>query len=89
MKNNTKMKVMFPAILSIIFFINAALPVTVLGCANRGLVAIIIALISGIAALVTAIIAMKIRMSGESESTCWIISTLIFTIPVIALIILG
>jgi len=89
MKNNTQKKlyhVIFPFTLSVIFFINAALPKTVLGCANRGLVALVIALISGLAAFVTVILALKQRSVGNSESIWWIISTLILLIPLIALI---
>jgi hypothetical protein len=89
MKNNTRKilyHVILPAILSVLFFINAALPITVLGCANRGLVAMAIAVISGLVALATVIIALKQRASGNSESIWWITSTLILIIPIIALI---
>ena len=68
MKNNTRKilsHVILPVILSVLFFINAALPITVLGSANRGLVAFAIALISGLVALATVIIALKQRASGN------------------------
>lgn len=75
-----------PALLPVLFFVNAALPETVLGCTNRGLVALAIALFSGLTALVTAIIALRRQASGNPESTLWIISTLILTLPVVALL---
>jgi Na+/phosphate symporter len=78
-----------PTVLTALFFINAALPVSVLGCVNRGLIAFMIALFSGLAALGTVIIALKRRLSGNPDSNWWIISTLILTIPVVALIILA
>ena len=48
-----------PAMLSVLFFIVASTPVEVLGCAVRGLIALLIALISGLAALGAAIIGLK------------------------------
>jgi hypothetical protein len=88
-KQDTKkimMHIIYPSLLSVAFFINAALPVTVLGCVNRGLVALVVALISGIAALGAVVLAIRERMSGKLESSWWILTTLILTIPVLALI---
>lgn len=79
----------YPLIMTVLFFINAAVPATVLGCANRGWVALGIAFCSGIAALVTVGIALKGRISGEPESHWWALSTVVLTIPLIALLILG
>jgi hypothetical protein len=80
--------IIFPMTLTLLFFLNAALPRTTLGCANRGLVAIVLAFTCILAALFTAIMALKKRISNESESIWWIISTLILVIPVIALLLL-
>ena len=69
--------IVLPAALTLLFFVNAALPVTVLGCANRGLVAIIVAIISILAALFSAIMAMKRTRStprinpGGSSALCF------------------
>lgn len=79
--------VILPATLTVL--LNAALPKTTLGCANRGLVAFTIAIISVLAAFFTIIMASKKRISNKSESDWWIISTLILIIPVIALLILA
>jgi hypothetical protein len=78
-----------PILTSILFFINAAMPVTVLGCANRGWVAFIVALVSLLAALYTATVALQKRWRQEADSTWWIISTLILSIPAVALLILA
>jgi hypothetical protein len=61
----------------------------VLGCFVRGHIALLIALISGLAALVTVIIEFKGRVRHDKNSTWWVMSTLILVIPVIAMIILA
>jgi hypothetical protein len=78
-----------PAMMSVLFFIVASTPVEMLGCAVRGLIAALIALISGLAALVTVIIGLKGRMRRDKNSIWWVISTLILVIPVIAMILLA
>lgn len=81
--------IIIPALFSILFFINAALPKTTLGCANRGIVAMAIAVASIMMALVTVIIGLKLRISKDPRSFWWIITTLILMIPSIALIYLA
>ena len=78
-----------PAIMPAVFFIIASMPVEVLGCRSRGLIALLIALFSGLAALGAAIIGLKGRMRGDIYSIWWVASSLILTLPVIALIILA
>ena len=81
--------ILLPALMPIAFFILAQIPVHVIGCRNRGILALLIALTSGIAAIGTSVIGLRERMRGNPDSTRWIISTLILTMPVIALIILA
>jgi hypothetical protein len=81
--------VTLPAIMPILFFIVASTPVEVLGCAVRGLIALLIALISGLAALVAVIIGLKGRVRHDNNSSRWLISGLILVVPVVAIIILG
>jgi hypothetical protein len=81
--------ILYPAIMPALFFLIALTPVEVLGCRNRGLLAFLIALSSGIAALVFVVTALKGRLRGDAGSERWIISTLILTIPVVALLILA
>jgi len=73
----------------VLFFAVASTPVEVLGCFVRGLIAMLIALISGLAALATVIIGAKGRVRHDKNSTWWVLSTLILVIPVIAMIILA
>jgi len=72
-----------------IFFRVAFTPVDVLGCRTRGLLALIIALLSGLAALSAAVIGMKGRLRSDRNALWWLLSALVLTIPVIAMIILA
>jgi hypothetical protein len=73
----------------VFFFVVASTPVEVLGCLVRGLIALLIALISGLAALVTTVIGAKGRGRRDKNSIWWLMSTLILVIPVIAMILLA
>ena len=81
--------IIIPAVMPAVFFVIASIPVEVLGCRTRGLIALLIALFSGLAALGAAIIGVKGRMRGDIYSIWWVASSLILTLPVIALIILA
>jgi hypothetical protein len=81
--------IIIPAIMPAAFFVIASIPVELLGCRTRGLIALLIALLSGLAALSAAIIGLKGRMRGDVYAIWWVASSLILTLPVIALIILA
>ncbi|MBP1696747.1 MAG: hypothetical protein H6Q41_1935 [Deltaproteobacteria bacterium] len=81
--------IIVPAMMTVLFFAVALTPVEVLGCFLRGLIAMLIALISGLAALVAVTIGAKGRVRHDKNSIWWVLSTLILVIPVIALIILA
>ena len=81
--------VILPALIPVLFFVVALTPVEVLGCFMRGLIAMLIALISGLAALGAAIVGAKGRVRHERNRIWWVMSTLILVIPVIAMIILA
>ena len=81
--------IIIPAVMPAAFFVIASMPVEVLGCRTRGLIALLIALVSGLAALGAAIIGLKGRMRGDIYAIWWVASSLILTLPVIALIILA
>jgi hypothetical protein len=81
-------QVIIPAIMPVLFFVVASTPVGVLGCFVRGLIALLIASISGLAALAATIIGVKERARHDKNSIWWVMSTLILVIPVIAMIIL-
>ncbi len=78
-----------PTIMPVLFFVVASTPVEVLGCFVRGLLALLIAFISGLAALVAAIIGAKGRARHDRNSIWWVTSTLILVIPVIAMIVMA
>ena len=81
--------IIIPALLSAAFFSVAFTPVAVLGCRNRGLLALSIALISGLAGIGTAVTGLKKRLQGESDSLWWVITSAIFAIPVVGMIIMA
>lgn len=81
--------ILIPAIMPLLFLVIAATPVEVLGCRNRGLIAFMIALISGLASLGAAIMAIRGRMRNEPDTFRWIVTSLMLVIPVVALIILA
>ena len=81
--------ILLPAFMPAIFFRIAFTPVDVLGCRTRGLLALMIALLSGLAALSAAVIGMKGKMRGDRDALWWMLSVLVLTIPVIAMIILA
>jgi hypothetical protein len=64
-------------------------PVELLGCRTRGLIALLISLISGFSAMAAAIMGLKGRIRKNENSIWWIASTLVLTIPVVALLIMA
>lgn len=78
-----------PAIMPAVFFLIVATPVEMLGCFTRGLLASVVALASGLAALGTASLGLRGRIRGDAHAQWWVLSTLIFTIPVVALLVLA
>jgi hypothetical protein len=80
--------IIIPAIMPAAFFVIASTPVDVLGCRTRGLIALLIAFISGLAALGAAIMGAKGRVRGDTNAIWWVKSTLILVIPVIAIILM-
>jgi len=81
--------IIIPAMTTVFFFVVALTPVEVLGCFLRGLIVLVISLVSGLAALVAVIIGLKGRVRQDKNSIWWVMSTLILVIPVIAMIILA
>ena len=81
--------VILPTIMPVLFFWVASTPVEVLGCFVRGLIALLIAFVSSVAALVAAIVGAKGGVRHDRNRIWWVLSTLILVIPVIAMIILA
>jgi hypothetical protein len=78
-----------PALMAAIFFAVALAPVQVFGCRNRGLMALLIAFVSGLAAATTTVIARKKSSQGDKTAIWWMVAALILMIPVVALILVA
>jgi hypothetical protein len=61
-------------------------PVTLIGCASRGLLALLVVGLSTIAAFVTVGLAIRGRTRGDPSSSWWIISTLVLALPLALLL---
>ena len=72
-----------------LFFLIAATPVEMLGCRNRGLLAVAVALVSLLASLGFAVAALAGRIWGHSGTVWWIVSSIILAVPAVGLLILG
>lgn len=81
--------ILIPAIMPVVFFRIAMLPVEVLGCWTRGLIALLLAFASGLAAIGAAIMGLRGRMRGDKDALWWVASSLILTLAVVALLILA
>ncbi len=81
--------IIIPALMPTAFLTIAAMSVDVLGCRMRGLVAVILALSSAVAALVTTIIDAKLKVQGKKKYAWWLLSTTILVVPPISLLILA
>ena len=62
-------------------------PVSLLGCANRGLMAVAVVLISLLAGIGAAVWALRLRARDNTESHWWIASAAILAVP--AVLVLG
>jgi len=81
--------ILFPAILPVLFFVVAAMPVEFVGCRLRGLAAALIALTSGFIGIGTGIKALVGKTRGRADAAWWIASTLILAIPLVAVVVLA
>jgi hypothetical protein len=79
----------FPAIIPAAFFLVAAMPVEVAGCRNRGLMALLIALVGAFAGLGAVLVATVRRARGAPHTLWWVATAGILTIPAVAVIIVA
>ena len=86
MKKNIR-HFLIPMMFTAIFFAVAALPVEILGCRNRGLIAAGIALAAGILGIVAAVQAVLGKVRGDAGTSIWMASALIFAIPAIYIVV--
>ena len=80
MKKITK-HIIPPALVPAIFFMVAFLPVELLGCRNRGLIAALLAIAAGILSIFAAVKALVGKVRGDANSSFWMASALILAIP--------
>ena len=81
--------ILIPTLAPLLFFAVAATPVALLGCRNRGLLALIIAFASVLCALYTAIKGANCRFRHDPSANWWLLTSLILAIPPVALLILA
>jgi hypothetical protein len=78
-----------PLILPAIFFVVVSLPVELLGCRNRGLIAALLAIAAGIFGIVAAVKGLIGKVRGDSNSFFWMASALILAIPAIFIVVIA
>jgi hypothetical protein len=78
--------ILLPAFAPVLFLVVATTPVDVLGCRNRGLMAIAIAFLSVLAGLGAALAGVRGRMRGDPAANWWATSALVLAIPAVLLI---
>ena len=61
-------------------------PVVWVGCANRGLMAVSVALVAGLAGVVTGVIAVRTKAQKHPSSEWWLLSTVILALPSVLLL---
>jgi hypothetical protein len=81
--------IVLPVVMSVAFFTIAFTPIEVLGCRIRGLLALGVALLSGLAGVGTGVMGLKKRLRSEADSMWWMISTALLSIPVVGMIVLA
>ncbi len=81
--------VIIPAFLVTLFLLIVSTPVEVIGCRNRGFIAVTIALVSALSALGAVIRGLVERIRGDSTSIWWITSALILMLPALIVVIIA
>lgn len=87
--DNPTRHILLPTLAPLLFFALAATPVELLGCRNRGLLALAIAFISLLGALYAAARSAGCRARRDPQGTWWLYSSLILAVPPVALIFLA
>lgn len=79
-----------PAFAPLLFFAVALSPVEWLGCRNRGLLAVIIALLAALLGVGCAAMALRSRLTGRAtEGPWWALSALILALPAVGVLLLA
>ena len=75
-----------PTLVPLLFFAVAATPVDLLGCRNRGLVAVSIALAGAMGSLGAAVMGLRGRIRQDPNSWRWVVSALVLAVPAVAVL---
>ncbi len=78
--------VIIPAILVALFLLIVSTPVEVIGCRNRGVIAVAMALAGAFFGLGAVIKGLMERIRGDSTSIWWITSALILMLPALIVV---
>ncbi len=79
--------ILLPAFAPVLFLVVATMPVDFLGCANRGLLAAAIALLSIFGGIGAAVTGLRGRQRGDSDAHWWSTTALILALPAVLLIV--
>ena len=82
MRRHLLLPAIAPAAIVVLYFT----PLSVIGCATRGLLALTVALVSAAGAFVAIGFAMRARQKGDPVALWWIASAAILTIPLALLV---
>jgi len=86
---NLTRHITLPALAPLLFAVLAATPVEVLGCRNRGLLALVVAFASVFGALYAAIRSAQCSRRHDPRNLWWLATSLILMVPPVALLILA
>jgi hypothetical protein len=81
--------IVIPSLLPLLFFVVAATPVEVLGCRNRGLLAVAVTLVSALGALGATFAGARCRWHRDPTASWWAVTTLVLLVPVAAFLALA
>jgi uncharacterized membrane protein YhaH (DUF805 family) len=81
--------IVFPSIMPALFFTVAAIPVEMIGCRTRGLLALAVAFVSMLAGVAAAVMAVRGKAKDDPESSWWVMTALILAVPGVALLVLA
>lgn len=78
--------IIIPALAPAAFLSVAMLPVDLLGCRTRGLIAAVIALAGGVLGIVAAVKALQGKVRADAASPYWMLSALILAVPALLIV---
>lgn len=88
-ERNKLRHILIPALVTVVFFFVVSLPVELLGCRNRGLIAAVIAIVAGITGIGASMKAVVEKIRGDSNSYLWMVSALLLAIPGIYIVLIA